>query len=83
MQFSNASYSYIGSDNDLLSDRQHAMIKTNATYGQLGPQEQSYLTTGSDNGLLPDRHHAMTETNAGILSTGSSRTNLSEILIQI
>ena len=38
---------------------------------------------GSDNGLSPGRHLAIIWTKAGILSTGPSGTNFSEILIEI
>ena len=37
----------------------------------------------SDNGLSPDRRQAIIWTNAVIFLTGSLRTNLSEILIEI
>ena len=39
--------------------------------------------TGSDNGLSPGRHQANIWTNAGILLTGPSRKNASEIVIEI
>ena len=38
---------------------------------------------GSDNGLSPDRRQVIIWTNAGLLLTGPSGTNFSEILIEI
>ena len=40
-------------------------------------------TIGSDNGLSPGRRQAIIWTNGGILLTGSSGTNFSEISIEI